>query len=74
MKTKQRLTMIETDYKHIESSLDKLFNKLDNHEDKVDNRFRAIEKLIYIGFGILATVQILVSSGMIKIGGQWFKK
>ena len=70
MKTKQRLTMIETDYKHIESSLDKLFNKLDNHEDKVDNRFRAIERLIYIGFGILATVQILVSSGIIKIGGQ----
>lgn len=62
--------MIETDYKHIESSLDKLFNKLDNHEDKVDNRFRAIERLIYIGFGILATVQILVSSGIIKIGGQ----
>ena len=69
MKTKQRLTMIETDYKHIENGLDKLFTKLDSHEDKVNTRFASMEKLIYIGFGVMLTVQVLISSGAIKVGG-----
>jgi len=60
--------MIETDYKHIESGIDKLFNKLENHEDKVDNRFRVMERIMYIGFGILIAIQFSISSGIIKVG------
>lgn len=68
MKTKQRLTMIETDYKHIETGMEKLFSKLDRHEEKVDGRFRTMERIIYIGFGLVLAMQFLISNGMIKFG------
>ncbi len=58
MKTKQRLTMIETDYKHIESTLEKLVNKVDSMTTKM-----------YIGIGGFMVFQLLVSSGIIKVGG-----
>lgn len=57
MKTKQRLTMIETDYKHIETNLDKLIDKVDS-----------LQKNFYIGMGIFVAIQFLLSSGIIKVG------
>ena len=56
-KTKQRLTMIETDYKHIETNLDKLIDKVDS-----------LQKNFYIGMGIFVAIQLLLSSGIIKVG------
>ena len=57
MKTKQRLTMIETDYKHIDVTLNNLVTKMDKMEGK-----------IYIGMGLFLAVQLLISSGIIKVG------
>lgn len=57
MKSKQRLAMIETDNKHIEATLDKLVEKVDSLQTK-----------IYLGMGIFMAFQILISSGIIKIG------
>lgn len=68
MKAKQRLTMIETNYHHLDSGIEKLFSKLDKHEEKVDSRFRTLEKMMYIGFGVVLAMQFLISSGIIKIG------
>ena len=58
---------METNYNHIESGIEKLFNKLDQHEDRVDTRFRTIERIMYIGFGILVTIQFAVSNGILKV-------
>lgn len=68
MKTKQRLTKMETDYSHIEHGINKLFDKLDSQQERVDSRFRTIERIMYIGFGILLTVQFAISNGIIKVG------
>lgn len=60
--------MMETNYKHIETGLEKVLNRLEAHENKVDSKFEAIQKLIYVGFGILIAIQFLVTSGVVKIG------
>ena len=59
---------METDYSHIEHGINKLFDKLDSQQERVDSRFRTIERIMYIGFGILLTVQFAISNGIIKVG------
>lgn len=59
---------METHYTHTDSMLEKLFTKLDNHEDRVDSRFRTLERIIYIGFGLLIALQFAISNGIIKVG------
>ena len=49
--------MIETDYKHIETTLDKLVDKVDSLQNK-----------IYIAMGGFMIIQVLISSGIIKVG------
>lgn len=49
--------MIETDYKHIEHTLEKLVTKVDGLQNK-----------IYIAMGAFMLVQVLLSSGIIKVG------
>lgn len=60
MKTKkieQRLTKMETEYTHIENTLEKLVDKVDSLQNK-----------IYIAMGGFMIVQFLITSGIIKLG------
>lgn len=57
MKTKQRLTMIESDYKHIDSTLEKLVDKFDK-----------LQRNFYLAMGGFMVLQFLISNEIIKIG------
>lgn len=70
MKTKKiekKLTMLETNSIHTESTIEKVLSRLEKHEEKVDTKFDNLQKLIYIGFGILIAIQFIISSGMVKV-------
>ena len=69
MKTKKiekELTMLKTNAHHTETTLDKVLNRLEHHEEKVENKFSELSKLIYIGFGVLIAVQYLFP--LVKVG------
>jgi len=72
MKTKKiekKLTQMETNAHHTETTLEKVLSRLEHHEEKVETKFDSLSKLIYIGFGILIAVQFYVSNGGLKVGG-----
>lgn len=48
---------MEANYQHIESTLEKLVGKVDK-----------IESRIYIGLGVFFALELLVNSGIIKVG------
>lgn len=71
MKTKKlekKITKMETNARHSETTLEKLLNRLEHHEEKVETKFDSLQRLIYIGFGILIAVQFFISNSGIKVG------
>ena len=57
----QKITKQETADEILFTKIDKLRDKMDSDHNKVLSRIQEIEKRIWIGFGVLATVSFLLN-------------